>query len=253
MVNVAITTICDMVDHARQRLDDITPVDTVPVTNQELIDAAAEVVDESELLWTEAELRHYANEAIKEVAIRTRCLRDSGRDVEGLTTYPIVSPANSITVDPRVLEIKRVWWNDTVLNPESEQFLDDAESPASAGSWRTESVEIPQCFVLERASRRLQVVGLPTADGNIKLDIVRLPLEILETGVPEIPQHYLSDCLDWMCHLAYLKNDADTKDMAQAANFAQLFERKVGPRDTNLVLELAYHQAGRRRPRLYYF
>jgi hypothetical protein len=253
MVNVAITTICDMVDHCRLRLDDISPTATVPVTNQELIDAAAEVADESELLWTEAELRHYANEAIKEVALRTLCIRDSGRNTAGLTLYPLVAPANTITVDRRVLLIKRVWWNGVVLQPESEKFLDEAESPLSAGSWRTNTKENISHFVLERASRQLQTLGIPTVDGNIALDVVRLPLETLETGIPEIPQHYLSDCLDWMCHLAYLKNDADTKDMKQSANFETLFTGKVGPRPTDLILELDYHQQGRRRPRLYWF
>jgi hypothetical protein len=253
MVNVAITTICDMVDHCRLRLDDISPVATVPLTNQEIIDAAAEVVDESELLWSEAELRHYANEAIREVAIRTLCIRDSGRSTEGLTLYTVTAPNNTITVDRRVLLIKRVWWNDLVLGAESEQFLDEAENPASAGSWRTDTVDNPCKFVLERASRQLQLVGIPTADGVFKLDVVRLPLSAIETGVPEIPQQYLTDCLDWMCHLAYLKNDADTKDANQSSNFAAMFTSKVGPRPNDLILELDYHQQGRRRPRLYWF
>ena len=235
MVSLAITTIADMVAHCRLRLDDVL------------------LTDPDELLWSESELQHYANEAIKEVAIRTLCIRDSGRNEAGLTLYPITSPANTITVDRRVLVIKRVWWNDTVLRAESEKFLDEAENPASAGSWRTDTTDEPRQFVLERASRQLQLVGLPTVDGNIKLDIVRLPLETLETGTPEIPQYYLSDCLDWMCHLAYLKNDADTKDTKQAANFSAMFTGKVGPRPTDLLIELDYHQAGRRRPRLYYY
>jgi hypothetical protein len=94
-------------------------------------------------------------------------------------------------------------------------------------------------------------VGKPTATGFLKLEVIRLPLTILEEGVPEIPQQYLSDCLDWMCSLAYLKNDADTYDQKRSVEFAKEFERKVGPRPHNHQLTLEYHQAGRRRPRLY--
>lgn len=248
MVSVAIRTICDMVDHARLRLDDLSPVALVPTTNLELIQQAAEDADEGELLWSTPELRHYANEAIREVAIRTHCLRDSGRDRAGLTSYAVTAGDNWITVDPRVLYIKRVWWNDSVLAPDSELFLDQISN-----TWRTNTTDEPCRFVLERASRRLQLVGVPTLDGTIKLDVVRLPIEILETGTPEIPQQYLSDCIDWMCSLAYLKNDADATNPELSMSFAKEFERKVGPRPSDLQLQLEFHQSGRRRARLYYY
>lgn len=258
MVNVAIQTICDMVDHCRQRLDDITPVVTVPLTNQELIDAAAEEADESELLWTESELRHYANEAIREVALRARCIRDGNRNVTGLTRIVMLSGVRQTVLDDRILVIKKVWWRDgddveTVLTPESELFLDQAESGLSSTSWRADSITKPTKYALHRMDRRLELVGAPTEDGTLLIECIRYPLEVIETGVPEIPQHYLADCLDWMCHLAYLKNDADTFDPAKAASFSAMFDNKVGPRPTNLQLELEYYQAGRRRPRLYYY
>jgi len=250
MVNVAIQTICDMVDHARLRLDDVSAVATVPLTNLELIEQAAEDDDESELLWSTPELTHFANEAIREVALRTKCIRDSNRNTVGLTSYPIlaVDENNTITVDPRVLVIKRVWWNDTVLDADSEQFLDE-----SSTSWRTDTTDEPKQLVCERTSRRLQLVGIPTVDGTIKLDVVRLPLAIIETGIPEIPQQYLADCLDWMCHLAYLKNDADTYDPKRAAFFADKFEAIVGPRPSDMRLQMEYRQSGRRRARLYWY
>ncbi len=253
MVSAAITTICDMVEHVRLRLDDVSPVAAIPTTNLELIQQAAEDADESDLLWTTAELVHFANEAIKEVALRTQCIRDSGRDTVGLTSYAITAGTNSITVDRRVLSISRVWWDDTVLPAKvlianSEQFMDEGSS-----TWRTNTTDAPREFVCERTSRRLQLVGLPTVDGTIMLDVIRLPLEVIEDGVPEIPQQYLADCLDHMCALAYMKNDADTKDPDLSLRFAKLFERNVGPRPTNLVLELEYHQSGRRRPRGVWF
>lgn len=248
-VNVAITEIEDLVDHARLRLDDVP------------LPAA---VDESALLWTTEELMHFANEAFREVAIRTRCIRDSARDEADVTLYEVTAGTGEIVVDPRVLVIRRVWWNDEVLTPDSEQFLDEQRadynrtaylslSSNETPNWRTTPVEIPTRFVLERSSRRLLTVGVPTVDGEIKLDVIRLPLEIIETGAPEIPQSYLADCLDWICSLAYLKNDSETANPALAEKFAAEFERKVGPRPTNLQLQLEYHQAGRRRARLHWF
>ena len=262
MVSVAIREICDMVDHARLRLDDIGPVATVPLTNLQLIQQEAEEADESELLWTTNELKHYANEAIREVAIRTRCLRDGARNIAGLTNYPVLAGNNRITIDPRIMVIKRVWWNDTVLAADSEQYLDENYADYNRTAWwsvhnsvtpdwRVEPIDSPTRFVLERSSRSLMTVGVPTVNGTIKLDVIRLPLTILEAGVPEIPQQMLSDCLDWMCYLAYLKNDADTYDPNRAGEYAKQFESKVGPRPHNHQLTLEYHQAGRRRPRLY--
>lgn len=232
-VNVSITTVDDLVAHARLRLDDVP------------LPAA---VDESALLWTTEELLHFANEAIREVAIRTLCIRDSGRDEADVTSYAVTAGDNTITVDPRILRIKRVWWNDTVLAADSEKFLDECSS-----TWRTNTTDEPAAFVLERTSRRLQLVGVPTVDGDIKLDVVRLPLAAIATGAPEIPQQFLADCLDWICSLAYLKNDADTANPVLSQSFAQEFERKVGPRPTDLRLVLEQHQAGRRRPRTYYY
>ena len=232
-VNVSITTVDDLVAHARLRLDDVP------------LPAA---VDESALLWTTEELLHFANEAIREVAIRTLCIRDSGRDEADVTSYAVTAGDNTITVDPRILRIKRVWWNDTVLAADSEKFLDECSS-----TWRTNTTDEPAAFVLERTSRRLQLVGVPTVDGDIKLDVVRLPLAAIATGAPEIPQQYLADCLDWICSLAYLKNDSETANPALSQSFALEFERKVGPRPTDLRLVLEQHQAGRRRPRTYFY
>ena len=232
-VNVSITTVDDLVEHARLRLDDVP------------LPAA---VDESALLWTTEELLHFANEAIREVAIRTLCIRDSGRDEADVTSYAVTAGENTITVDPRILRIKRVWWNDTVLVADSEKFLDECSN-----TWRTNTTDEPSAFVLERTSRNLQLVGVPTVDGTIKLDVVRLPLASIETGVPEIPQQYLADCLDWILHLAYLKNDADTSNPTLSAAFANMFEAKVGPRPSDLRLQLERHQSGRRRPRTYYY
>ena len=89
----------------------------------------------------------------------------------------------------------------------------------------------------------------------LTIDCDRTPITLMTEGVhtPEIQQAYLHDCIDWMCHLAYLKNDADTKDPKAALMYEQLFTMKVGPRPTALQLELEYHQSGRRRPRVYYY
>jgi hypothetical protein len=238
VVSVAITTIEDMVAHCRLRLDDMSPD-----------------CNEDEFLWKTTELQHFANEAIREVAIRTRCLRDVSKTTVGVTNYPITAPENTISIDDRILTIKRVWWNDVVLVPESTLFLDQANDPwRSSSNWRTDTTDEPKQFTMDLAGRELSLVGIPTADGVIKLDVTRIPLDgALEIGTPEIPQQFLTDCLDWMCHLAYLKNDADTSNPAQAASYAGEFERKVGPRPHDQRLGMEARQSGRRRSRLYYY
>jgi hypothetical protein len=248
MVNVAITTICDMVDHCRLRLDDVSPIATEPTTNLELIQQAAEDADESELLWSTPELIHYANEAIREVAIRTRCIRDRARNTVDVTSLAVAIGQTEVDIDPRILVINRVWWGSTVMWPESESFLDEASS-----SWREDETDEPTKFVLSRSGRQLILMGTPTVAGTIGLDVIREPLEIIEAGEPEIPQKYLAHCIHWMCHLAYLKNDADTVNPQLSQLYEQAFTRHVGPRPTELQLELGYHQSGRRRGRVYYY
>tara|TARA_R110002110_G_scaffold415835_1_gene657223 strand:+ start:38767 stop:39513 length:747 start_codon:yes stop_codon:yes gene_type:complete len=248
MVSVAITTICDLVEHCRRRLDDVSPLDDLPETNLQLIQQAAEEADESDLLWTTAELRHYANEAIREVAIRTRCIRDNARNVAGFTSFELAPGENEVSIDHRILVVRKVFWNGIVLWPDSEQFLDEASS-----TWREDTTDCPRRFVLNRSARQLMLVGLPTTAGTVSFDVIRMPMKAIEQGIPEIPPKYLPHCLHWMCHLAYLKNDADTADANQAANYETLFTAAVGPSRTDHEVELAYHQQGRRRARLYYF
>lgn len=249
MVNAAITTVCDMVEHCRLRLDDVSPQSLTPTTNLELVQAAAEDADESELLWTTAELEHYANEAIKETAWRTRCLRDSDLSIADVTRYSVTAGTSAVVVDPRVFIIKRVWWNSTVLVPLSARFQDE-----QSNDWRAEEVESPEEFVLNQSARSIRLVGIPTLDGVVGLEVIRLPLTAISGhAVPEIPQPYLADCLHWMCHLAYLKNDADTRDKSKSDEYAALFASRVGPRPSLFQLELEGYQQGRRRGRLYYF
>jgi hypothetical protein len=70
----------------------------------------------------------------------------------------------------------------------------------------------------------------PSANGVANLVVSRLPLMSFPIdGSPEIPEHYHEGLLNWVAHLAYLKNDSDTFNPARAEYYEKLFTEQFGP------------------------
>lgn len=232
-----IKTLCDLLDSARNLLDDKPdPVESVS-DNLSLLEDASESQDESNLLWSTDELTTYANEAAMEVAIRARCIRDSS-SVEGLTSFA-VSDGSWFPVDQRILRIIRVTWNDKRIYPESKSKLD-----ASQSDWETLTGE-PSVFVFDQAERLIRPYPTPLAAGVLKISVVRLPVTqmVANSDEPEIPLHMRNYMPYWILHRAYLKNDADTKDDQLAEKYLGLFNSIYGQRPTHQATEFVARSA----------
>lgn len=230
-------TLGDMICEARSLLDDEVDASTIG-TNQFLLEEAAESQDESNLLWTTAELKRWANEAVDEVAIRSRCIRDSS-DTADLTMFTVAASGTGTIAVPRaVIRLLRVTWNGRALTPTSKTKLD-----AITSDWQTSTAEEPTHFILDQGTRQLRVWPLNTIEGTLRLEVVRRPVTKMVnlTDEPEIPADMLGDAVYWMLHKAYLKNDADTKDNNQSATYEELFTRAFGPKPSHLELEFEFH------------
>lgn len=230
-------TLGDMICEARILLDDQIEASTIG-TNQFLLEEAAEAQDESNLLWKTVELKRWANEAVDEVAIRSRCIRDSS-DTADLTLFAVAANGTGTIAVPRaVIRILRVTWNAKVLTPTSKAKLD-----AVSSDWATDTAAEPTHFILDQGTRQLRVWPLNTVAGDLRLEVVRRPVTKMVnlTDAPEIPADMLGDAVYWILHKAYLKNDADAKDNSQSAQYEALFTRAFGPKPSHLALEFEFH------------
>lgn len=252
MVSPTITTLCNMIEHCRLRLDDLPDTSDIAdaADNLTLLQQQEESQDQANLLWSDNELTLYANQAISEVALRSRCIRDASA-TNGLTSFDIVVATTPWAVlDDRLLGVHRVLWDGKPLRTmESKLALDE-----SSDEWETLTGE-PYGFVFEQSGRRIRPYKLPETDGTLTIEVTRLPVTamIKPDDLPEIPPHYLSEAINWMCHLAYLKNDADTKDPQQSAFFEALFTQRFGPRPTAQEIEFEFYGSQRPRAKLQWY
>lgn len=250
MPSATITTLCDMISHARVQLDDERDVSDLTGDNLSILEQAAESADSSNLLWSDEELTLYANQAVYEVALRTLCLGDSITATEGFNQFTLaVADDPWVTIDPRILQIRRVKWNGMHLKRRYDSRFDQFRH-----DWQ-EDTGRPCEFVLNIQERRLRPYPKDTADGVLSLEVVRLPLTTMSEpdDVPEIPQHMLLETINWMLHLAYLKNDADTKDESRSAMYEALFRQRFGERPSQRHIEFMFDAAQRNRGRVEYY
>jgi len=111
----------------------------------------------------------------------------------------------------------------------------------------------PDYFITE-APGELVLAPIPKQNYAIDMIVTRLPkvsfvgLDPTRT-IPEIADQYHYDLVDWICHLAYLKRDADSFNGELADHFEKSFDRKFGPRPSARAEQ---DRRARPRPRMPY-
>jgi hypothetical protein len=81
----------------------------------------------------------------------------------------------------------------------------------------------------------IRIISPPIEDDILWMAVARLPKIIFTTSdlsktCTEIPLQYHNDLVDWILHLAYMKQDGETQDLSKAAFWEKSFERKFGVR-----------------------
>ena len=194
---------------ARYRLDDITP----------------------DYLWSDAELNQFINKAVDEACLRARFNVDSTSPDTSLIA--VTAGQAEYDLHESVFFIKRAYLATTqrILLRAGFEDLD-----ASNAKWMSVT-GTPEMYIMDLdyygdggQTQRLRLYPIPTVDESLLLTVFRLPLAPLvsDGDIPEIPPMHHYDLLDWVCHLAYLKTDADTLNVEKAVGYQVEFMNSFG-------------------------
>ena len=190
-------------------------------------------------MWSNDDIDGYANDAEDETCRRALLLVDS---TSLATEYPISAGDEGIDLHPSVLYVRRARTaSNGRLFPKVARAMDE-EVPG----WEDAAPSRPVVFVPDWQSGYLRFWPPASANDVVKLTVVRTPLRPMsdDCDSPEIPERYHRALLDWMKHLGYQKQDADTMDIAKAAQFEARFASEFGEpssaKDEHWALEQYY-------------
>lgn len=213
-----------------------------------LHDRTDEVDGTDSLLWSDATLVRYINEAQRRFARRALVLRDAGSTdvtqitlVEGQGVYPLhksIMAVLSAKLTAESVDLPRT--GHAVLNgyrlPTTRIF--DVTGSSSTTPGKTVAYATDEYLTddgngsMSRATFRVYPVPSADQDGDtIDLRVIRMPLEDLTTANmkadPEIPEEFHLEMLDWAAYLALRIVDIDAGMDKRAEGFAKTFEAHV--------------------------
>lgn len=190
------------------------------------------------LLWNDDEANLYANEAVKEAAERAKLIFDDKTS----TVCSIAGKADTAVykLHPSIFEVESCTWDGRFLGQKSRSTLD--EEPIYTGyrryGWDTFGTPMdwrnlkgnPDFFIFEQNAQTVTLARCPTRAAPIKLTVYRYPLDpmVADEDEPELPERYHYDLIDWMAHLAYLKQDTETFDPQAAKRAESDFVKNFG-------------------------
>ena len=201
---------------------------------EELISRTRALLDDTNPeahLWEDEDLIAYANAAQREACRRADLLIDSSTPsvcrinlVAGTAVYPL---------SPLVIKVIRAVLSstNTILHHLRTKDLD-----YSVNQWTTRT-GTPEAFVIDSQSNAIRVYPIPVSTDILRLTVSRYPLNELSdpSDTPEIDEQYHFGLIDWMCHLAYMKQDAETVDLIKSKSFQTFFDEKFGPRPSAMT------------------
>lgn len=176
-------------------------------------------------LWSDEEIDEYANDAVDEACRRASLLVDSTSNV---TQIPINAGDTYFEIDDSVIYVRRAVLNSTgrPLVPKVSRAMDD-EVPG----WEGAQASVPMVFVPDWETGKM-ALWPPTANADtIRLTAIRTPTNemVEDEDEPEIAKRFHRALLDWMLHLGFLKQDADTFDPKRASQHEERFTAEFGP------------------------
>ena len=199
-------------------------------------------------LWSDAEVREFADDAENEAAERARLIKDS--TTTAICQVAVVANTAAYALDSRVISVERAKLDSqsVPLVLSSTQAMDqnmgvrprDWRASSSnwvggiAGGWEARQ-GTPNTAVLdaEGPGWKLMLSPIPTKADTLRLQVYRLPLVALSTSeanTPEIPLRLHIRLVDWMVYRAYSKQDAETFDREKAAQAEATFTSAFGQR-----------------------
>ena len=200
--------------------------------------------DDAALLWKNDEITRYANSAQRELFTRVKVLDNA---TPAITTIAVTAETHTYAYDRRILGIRRVVFTDEngdefVLSKAMQEDMDTREH-----GWASQDSATPKCYIEDEQERTIRLWPTPDKDGDIYLNVWRLPLETLTWAFKhlqiETPEEYQDFLIDYMLHLAYMKKDAETERPELAKEHLGLFTMNVGDRPSAHLQSLRRREA----------
>lgn len=190
--------------------------------------------DDAGCLFKNAELVRYLNSAHREIAVRTRCYRDTNSELCQIA----VSPNKAVyDYDPRILSTEEVLLGSSEIALEKLQLRD-----LRAFLSRNVMPGVPRYYAEEDGPFRLTLAPTPATTDTLYLTVYRLPLEEWgwakrKAALDEPPESLRQALVHGALMYAYQKRDADTSDLTRYAFHTKEFETLVGPSVSYRTLE----------------
>ena len=165
----------------------------------------------------------YANEAQVEACRRGELLRDSS---SALCTLAVLSDAESVALDRRVIRIIRARANGRDLEVVSLSQMDDMVL-----NWQDDTRRAQPTHLIEGVTTgQLHLWPRPSEVVNIRLTVQRMPLTsmVSEFDEPEIRVETQPALVDWMLYRAYSREETEMYNDTKAALCKSRFVAEFG-------------------------
>lgn len=201
-------------------------------TTPELLSILREELDDTVYPygWPSAYLLGALTEAEQQACRRAYLIID--KDTASVCMLSMSASVQVYSLHSKVLQVRRLALTSSPENP----LLGPVtrfEFDTYFKGW-VSATGLPVAFMTEANRNGVEITfdKAPLSAVAASLVVARLPLSALvdaSSSIPEIPEMYHRDLLDWAKHVAYLKNDSDTLNMTLAQYYEEKFTAKFGP------------------------
>ena len=169
-------------------------------------------------LWSDTLILRYLDEAQIEFCRRTEGIEDS---TSSICTLSVPAGADSVAISPKILKVRSATIADTG------RALEISSIEAERGSFRLFAGD-PRTIVLKLNALKAQLLPAPSRDIVVGLDVMRLPLNRVESPLDEteVDDMHSVALMHYALYRAYSRPDPETMDRTRADFFLQAFERE---------------------------
>jgi hypothetical protein len=186
-------------------------------------------------LWDDEALDRWANNAVREVCLRARLLKDDALSNPGTCCVEVTAGQALVPFDPDILAVRSgaIARHGGKLHAVSSDDMDKIRRGWDA----TDAVTGPPCFmVMDLSQKRLRLYPAPDADVTLNLRVWRMPNKaermLVDSHEPMVHLPDPESLVHWVAFEAYMQKDAETYDQDLAASHMALFEKRFGERPT---------------------
>jgi len=178
-------------------------------------------------LWSDADLKRWANEAEQEACLRAKLLFDAS--TTAVCQIAIVAATTGYALHAKVHDVEHARIIDSAGLVTKLKLIDRIELERTRPDWRYET-RAPLALI--RYDGRIEVDCIPDAAYTLRLEVHRLPLVDMATDsdTPEIAAIHHRQLVNWMLHRAYAKPDSETRDPGKSSQAEAAFTRIFGVR-----------------------